>query len=84
VTETFNPPPPSNWGLPDTGEGYTYMAFPQLRPDLFGNIRKPRRLFKFPEQQRTGSKSVSAQVYQVRHTHHQHCQRHRRARQTLD
>ena len=33
---------------------------------MFGNIRKPRRLFKFPEQQRTGSKSVNAQVYQVR------------------
>jgi hypothetical protein len=58
--ETFNPPPPSNWGLPDTGEGYTYSCFPRLRPELFGNIRKPRRLFKFPEQQRTGSKSANA------------------------
>eukprot|EP00952_Eustigmatos_sp_NYUAD-ZCMA_P010071 41514-Eustigmatos_ZCMA.PRE.1 len=27
---------------------------------MYGNIRKPRRLFKFPEQQRTGSKAVNA------------------------
>jgi hypothetical protein len=64
VTEIFNPPPPSNWGLPDTGVAYTYSAFPKLRPDMFGNIRKPRRLFRFPEQQRTGSKSSHAHVLQ--------------------
>jgi len=48
---------PLNRGLPDTGLVYTYPAFPKLRPELFGNVRKPRRLFKLPEQQRTaGSK----------------------------
>lgn len=40
-------------GLPDTGEGYTYPCFPRLRPERFGNVRRPRRLFKSPEQQRT-------------------------------
>ncbi|GAB5037240.1 Hypothetical protein NocV09_06800120 [Nannochloropsis oceanica] len=65
ITETFNPPPPSNWGLPDTGLVYTYPAFPKLKPELFGNIRKPRRLFKLPEQQRTAgsNRSVNAQVF---------------------
>jgi DENN domain-containing protein 5 len=42
VTETFTPPPPSNWGLPDDGRVYSYGTFPSLKPDLFGKVRPPR------------------------------------------
>lgn len=42
VTETFTPPPPSNWGLPDDGRVYSYGTFPSLNPDLFGKVRPPR------------------------------------------
>ena len=53
VSETFNPPPPSNWGLPDDGRVYVYSSFPHLKPELFGKIRPPRHLLRGPEQQRT-------------------------------
>lgn len=41
VTETYTPPPPSNWGL-ESGKSYHYGSFPTLREDLFGEIRPPR------------------------------------------
>lgn len=41
VKETFTPPPPSNWGLPDDGRSYQYGSFPKLNYDLFGKVRKP-------------------------------------------
>ena len=41
VTDTFAPPPPSNWGLPDDGRCYHYGSFPELNPELFGKIRPP-------------------------------------------
>jgi hypothetical protein len=42
VTETYTPPRPSNWGLPDDGRMYSYGKFPALNPDLFGKVRPPR------------------------------------------
>jgi hypothetical protein len=57
VSETFNPPPPSNWGLPDDGRLYSYSNFPSLDPTRFGNVRAPRQLMKEPEQQRTVNES---------------------------
>ena len=53
VSETFNPPPPSNWGLPDDGRVYSYPSFPRLKKAYFGNVRPPRQLLRGPEQQRT-------------------------------
>jgi len=43
ISETYAPPPPSNWGLPDDGRSYSYGRFPPLNPDLFGKIRTPRK-----------------------------------------
>jgi len=53
VNETYTPPAPSNWGLPDDGRIYSYASFPSLNTSLFGNTRQPRQLLKGPEQQRT-------------------------------
>jgi len=53
VSDTYTPPAPSNWGLPDDGRIYSYASFPSLNKDLFGNTRPPRQLLKGPEQQRT-------------------------------
>lgn len=41
ITETFTPPPPSNFGLPDDGRCFHYGTFPELDHDLFGKIRQP-------------------------------------------
>ena len=41
IKETFTPPPPSNWGLPDDGRSYQYGCFPKLDDDLFGKVRTP-------------------------------------------
>jgi hypothetical protein len=41
LTDTFAPPPPSNWGLPDDGRSYHYGSFPELNPELYGKIRPP-------------------------------------------
>jgi len=41
IKETFTPPPPSNWGLPDDGRAYQYGAFPKLNYELFGKTRPP-------------------------------------------
>lgn len=43
VTDTFTPPPPSNWGLPDDGRSYCYGTFPSMNADLFGKVRPPRK-----------------------------------------
>lgn len=42
ITETFSPPPPSNWGLQDDGRTYHYSTFPDLDYMLFGKIRHAR------------------------------------------
>jgi hypothetical protein len=41
ITKTFTPPPPSNLGLPDGEDTYTYGTFPSLNPSLYGRIRCP-------------------------------------------
>lgn len=41
VQETFTPPPPSHWGLPDDGKIYHYGSFPKLNQNLFGKTREP-------------------------------------------
>lgn len=43
LTDTFAPPPPSNWGLPDDGRSYHYGSFPELNADLYGKIRPPQQ-----------------------------------------
>jgi dDENN domain len=43
IKETFTPPPPSNWGLPDDGRTYQYGSFPKLNHELFGKVRVPMR-----------------------------------------
>ena len=43
IKETFTPPPPSNWGLPDDGRSYHYGSFPKFNNELFGKIRHPMR-----------------------------------------
>ena len=43
IKETFTPPPPSNWGLPDDGRTYQYGCFPKLNYQLFGKTRPPMR-----------------------------------------
>ena len=43
VTETYMPPLPSNWGLPDDGRTYHYVSFPRLDLSLFGKIRPPKQ-----------------------------------------
>ncbi|CAB9508037.1 DENN domain-containing protein 5B [Seminavis robusta] len=43
ISETFTPPPPSNWGLPDDGRSYHYGSFPKFNQDLFGKVRKPMK-----------------------------------------
>ena len=42
MTETFTPPPPSNWGLV-SGKTYQYGTFPTLDSALFGQIRPPMK-----------------------------------------
>lgn len=44
VAETFIPPPPSNWGLPDDERTYHYGTFPKLHRELFGKVREPKQL----------------------------------------
>ncbi|KAL8008529.1 putative Arf GTPase activating protein [Plasmopara halstedii] len=56
IQETFIAPPPSNIGLPDNGTVYKYKAFPRLKKNLFGNVRKPRELYSSREQQRNVSR----------------------------
>ncbi|CAM9758208.1 unnamed protein product [Chrysoparadoxa australica] len=51
-SQTFSPPPPSNWGLPDDGTTYSYDGFPGLCKERYGNVRWARRLFKTPDQHR--------------------------------
>ena len=61
VTETFTPPPPSNWGL-ENGKTYQYGTFPTLDPALFGQIRPP---MKFEDRQQSSirmSRRMSAFV----------------------
>jgi hypothetical protein len=43
VTKQFVPPPPNNFGLPDTEDSrtYRYGSFPALNAALFGRIRPP-------------------------------------------
>ena len=49
----FNPPAPSNWGLPDDGSQYAYgLSFPRLNKDRYGTVRWAKRLFKTPDQHR--------------------------------
>ena len=43
ITETFTPPPPSNWGLPDDGRTYHYSSFPKLKSILYGKTRPPKQ-----------------------------------------
>jgi IQ calmodulin-binding motif len=43
ITETYTPPPPSNFGLPDDGRSYQYSTFPKLDPNLYGKIRAPMK-----------------------------------------
>ena len=51
VRETFHCQPPSHWGL-EAHQEYTYASFPRLQDENVGDVRKPRRLFKEPEQLR--------------------------------
>lgn len=55
IKETFTPPPPSNWGLPDDGRAYQYGCFPKLNHDLFGKVRTP---MNWPEARRSQSLRV--------------------------
>jgi DENN domain-containing protein 5 len=41
ITETYTPPPPSNFGLPDDGRSYQYSTFPKLDSNMYGKIRAP-------------------------------------------
>lgn len=43
IKETFTPPPPSNWGLPDDGRSYQYGCFPKLDHGLYGKVRAPMK-----------------------------------------
>eukprot|EP00752_Nemacystus_decipiens_P011001 g9775.t1 len=54
--QVFNPPAPSNWGLPDDGSQYAYgLSFPRLNKDRYGTVRWAKRLFKTPDQHRNVS-----------------------------
>ncbi|GKZ00040.1 hypothetical protein MPSEU_000957400 [Mayamaea pseudoterrestris] len=55
VKETYTPPPPSNWGLPDDGRRYSYSKLPALRPNLFGKIRPPMKWHSNLRQSRRAS-----------------------------
>ena len=62
--ETFQPPPPSNWGLPADGRVYNYTSggFPsRFSRRLFGSVRPPAALVKSAELVRsTSSMALSA------------------------
>jgi hypothetical protein len=61
VSETYNPPLPSNWGLPDNGMAYFYATFPRLDRNAFGSVRQVRKLLRAPQQNRLlNSSSVQA------------------------
>jgi DENN domain-containing protein 5 len=51
VTETFTPPPPSNFGLPDDGRSYQYSTFPPLNPNFYGKVRTPGMKWNEPNRQ---------------------------------
>ena len=55
IKETFTPPPPSNWGLPDDGRRYSYGKFPKLESDMFGKTRPPRKWHSDRRQTRRAS-----------------------------
>eukprot|EP00978_Attheya_sp_CCMP212_P021643 scaffold63488_cov51-Attheya_sp.AAC.2 len=57
VSETFTPPPPSNWGLPDDERLYDYGSFPSLDTTLFGKVRPPK---KWPQISRQGQRATSS------------------------
>jgi len=57
VSETFTPPPPSNWGLPDDERLYDYGSFPSLDTNLFGKVRPPK---KWPQISRQGQRATSS------------------------
>ena len=64
--ETFQPPPPSNWGLPDDGRVYNYTnRFPaRFSRNLFGSVRLPAALVKSAELVRsTGALSAHALLH---------------------
>ena len=63
VNETFTPPPPSNWGLPD-GEVYQYGSFPKLDTSLFGKIREPK---EWPKLSRKTSQRMSRRASGLAH-----------------
>jgi len=51
ITEAFQPPPPSNWGLPDDGSTYHYGSFPSLKKNLFGNVRLQKQKWETQQDQ---------------------------------
>lgn len=64
ITDTFTPPPPSNWGLPDNGTGYTYPSFPSLNKEMIGKVRHPKH---FPQHRSSLSrKNPTASITQSR------------------
>jgi hypothetical protein len=65
ITETFIPPPPSNWGLPDDGRMYKYVSFPSLRDDLYGKIRPPKRWEQVSRQRRSVSSAALLQQQSI-------------------
>lgn len=64
ITETFTPPPPSNWGLPGD-RSYQYVSFPSLQSDLFGKIRTPKQWEQVSRQRRGVSSATLGQQQQI-------------------
>jgi len=69
VNETFQPPPPSNWGLPADGRVYNYsQGFPsRLDQTRIGAVREPARLVKSAELVRKASTAQSLIHYSMLH-----------------
>lgn len=67
VTETFAPPPPSNWGL-QSDERYHYATFPTLDPELFGKIRRP---IEWNDSQRRNSFRMKRRSSAIAHANEQ-------------
>uniref|UniRef100_A0A7S4R4H9 UDENN domain-containing protein n=2 Tax=Ditylum brightwellii TaxID=49249 RepID=A0A7S4R4H9_9STRA len=68
ITDTFAPPPPSNWGLPDDGRSYHYGMFPKLDPKAFGKIRYPKQ-WSAKQKQRGASSAALREQNKIMSNH---------------
>lgn len=65
VTDTFTPPAPSNWGLPDDGRTYHYVSFPKLDRNLFGKVRPPKQWDQIKKKRRRGASKAALKQQQA-------------------